>query len=514
MENRANDLEVKYRIFVSSTFKGLEENRKIVMKAILRSGHMPVAIDTFSAKEEKDREVIEKSISDCDFCILIIGSRYGEIIDIDNNNTRSYTEYEYDLAIKHMKPILSFIQDEEEINASRGKYKICDQESAKTRDYLEFICKVRKNSTPCYWSEKDMVEFAIRVTDAIKEKAVDLQKRDSTAGWMRAKDFMNRELVGLAMKNEFYLDTVKNLNSFKKLDERCLVKAADKIVAADMFNRLFMEKITKGKISLFLESGSSIAYVSKAIGKGLRSKISIDDDGSPSIHVTTNNILAYLELWLNNRIPCNFFPWGCPEEPYGASYGPISRFGIEESIADEPEPKYDLSPLDIRATTAIDILLKLPFGLTTEKKPLLMLGAISGIQLNDKHNLVYEKGHSPNDTVEANIKRHFGFHVGSYRNKVFKRYMYSNQDPIVIFIDHDKINCPIKVGKCHFVFDNKDQWEEFLENYPVSFVVGCKKGELNETKDLFMNVLGFDVEVLSYTKEITAVFAKNTKFPF
>ncbi len=84
----------KYQVFVSSPFKGLEDQRKAVTKAVLNWGHIPIALENFSPQDQRDFEVIRKAVQDCQIYVLILGHSYGSIIE-DPNITKgkeiSYT---------------------------------------------------------------------------------------------------------------------------------------------------------------------------------------------------------------------------------------------------------------------------------------------------------------------------------------------------------------------------------------------------------------------------------------
>lgn len=71
---------------------------------------IPAGMEAFVATDVEQFEVIKKVIDLCDYYILIIGQRYGSI----NPDTGiSYTEMEYDYAIKNKIPVLVFVLDEQ-----------------------------------------------------------------------------------------------------------------------------------------------------------------------------------------------------------------------------------------------------------------------------------------------------------------------------------------------------------------------------------------------------------------
>lgn len=97
-------MEKCYQVFVSSTFKGLEEERQEVMHVLLELDCMPSGMELFPAANETQWNLIKKVIDDCDYYLLIVGGRYGSI----GTEEISYTEMEYRYALETGKPTIAF----------------------------------------------------------------------------------------------------------------------------------------------------------------------------------------------------------------------------------------------------------------------------------------------------------------------------------------------------------------------------------------------------------------------
>jgi len=265
-------------------------------------------------------------------------------------------------------------------------------------------------------------------------------------------------------------------------------------------------QIIKNKINLFLESGSTIVFVANQLAKFLRER-------NANVDIRTNNVLAYLHHWLTANVPCSLFPLSSPREPYGASYGIIEELS-------ENDPDYPPKPIDKDAKRLISKLANSEGALKSEV-PVLLLGAISGLQIGKDHKIVTDpaKGGrllTNSRSLEEKVKKCFGPHVGSYHNKLFKRYMYHTGLPVMLFITEEKIDMEIIVGRCHFVLDqesNNDEnlsWESFYKNHPVAFCVGCD-GESMEAKAQAFIDLGFEV-IMGPQFEVSAFIARNKCF--
>ena len=101
-------LNVKYQIFVSSTYVDLREERNEVIKACLNMGHIPVGMEMFNAADEEQWQVITRTIDQCDYYVVIVAHRYGSTTP----DGMSFTEKEYDYARAQGIPILGFIIDD------------------------------------------------------------------------------------------------------------------------------------------------------------------------------------------------------------------------------------------------------------------------------------------------------------------------------------------------------------------------------------------------------------------
>lgn len=88
-------MEIKYQVFVSSTYKDLLEERQEVMQALLELDCIPVGMELFPAADDDQWTLIKRLIDDCDYYILIAGGRYGSV----NKEGISYTQMEYEYAL-------------------------------------------------------------------------------------------------------------------------------------------------------------------------------------------------------------------------------------------------------------------------------------------------------------------------------------------------------------------------------------------------------------------------------
>lgn len=93
------------RIFLSSVYKGLQNERENVIDAIRRAGDDAVAMEIFAARPETPREVCLAELRRADVAVVIVGERYGSIEPLSG---LSYTHMEFAEAVRLGLPVLPF----------------------------------------------------------------------------------------------------------------------------------------------------------------------------------------------------------------------------------------------------------------------------------------------------------------------------------------------------------------------------------------------------------------------
>lgn len=187
----------KYQIFVSSTYEDLKEERAGIVRAILEMGHIPVGMEMFSAGDEDQWQVIARTISDCDYYVVLLAKRYGSM-----DGGISYTEKEYDFAVKNNIPVLGFI-----INADAAwpndRQDTCPDKLGKLGAFKD---KAKERAVQ-FWSSAD---------ELIGKCAISLMKAFSLTprpGWIKATNQMSPEAAG-----ELSRLSAENANLRKRLE--------------------------------------------------------------------------------------------------------------------------------------------------------------------------------------------------------------------------------------------------------------------------------------------------------
>ena len=172
-------MEKKYQIFISSTYKDLIEARSKVRDAILSMMHFPVGMEMFNAADEEQWEIIQETIDSSDYYVLILGQRYGSVIESGSDAGISYTEKEFRYAREKKIPVLVFIIDDDV--AIKPEFIEKDPESIKK--LADFKTEAKKGRTVQWWTNID--ELAREVSESLHQQ-MDRKKRP---GWIRGDAF-------------------------------------------------------------------------------------------------------------------------------------------------------------------------------------------------------------------------------------------------------------------------------------------------------------------------------------
>lgn len=171
----------KFQIFVSSTFVDLIDERQAAVEAILKAGHIPAGMELFTASNQSQWSIIQKWIDESDIYMLILGGRYGSI---EPTSGLSYTELEYDYALKQGKPLFAVIMKDEALEEKVKKVGSSVLESNHPQKLKDFKTKVLSYMSSFFEDNKD-------IKLAFHESVIGLQQENKLIGWVRADEVLN-----------------------------------------------------------------------------------------------------------------------------------------------------------------------------------------------------------------------------------------------------------------------------------------------------------------------------------
>jgi len=485
VDSKSKEVKRKYQVFISSTFKDLEEHRREAITGIMMAGHIPIALENFPPEPDPTENVIYKAIEDCQFYVLILGHRYGSTPKGQGRGKKkSYTEIELDHAEQKKLKVLAFLMDEKLVDKLRRKLKrsnVGDREELdNTKKYYALRARLTDNiKTPYHkpFREPRRIREELRVYFAVDHNVPGLIPELEPGSDINT-------ILKVSLRNPIVRAVVKRFDRFedRSVGKRFDIEREKKETLAKAFFHLHGDDIQNKYNKIFFESGSTIAYLARELSGKLPTSIAgtLGKPGCPLI--ITNNAFAYLNLWLCSGILCHPEPEGSADDKYGGMYGPLANRDIA--------PNYSLPPLEEDDPEGLKIIKKLSKKIFDyehgEKEQSIILAAASGLQVSNDIDARYfdeRTGNThptnPDDKILKLMEKCRGFHVGSYRNKLFKRCYYLTGIPTVVFIHDKKVDCTIDIGRCHFLFDKGEPWEDFSESYPLSIWIGCEKNTCN-----------------------------------
>lgn len=170
--------QIRYQVFVSSTYEDLREERQQATQAILEAGSFPSGMELFPASDDTQWELIKRVIEEADYYVVIVGGKYGTI----GPNGKSYTEMEYDYAIESGVPVLGFVKTD--IGELPSKFVESDTEYRKLLD--AFRDKVLARTCRKF---RDPLELGMAVMKSLMHEA---RVRPRT-GWVRSNQARSEE---------------------------------------------------------------------------------------------------------------------------------------------------------------------------------------------------------------------------------------------------------------------------------------------------------------------------------
>jgi uncharacterized protein DUF4062 len=160
-----------YKVFVSSTYEDLREERAAVEKGLQQIDCWPVGMELFPAADEETWDFIKSQIDDSDYYVVVVAGRYGS----QGPDGISFTEKEYDYAIARGKPAIGFVHADPGSIAA-NKTETSEEARLKLQKFIEKIKKrpVRQFRNPH--------ELALEVTTSFNQ----LIRKRPGVGYVRA----------------------------------------------------------------------------------------------------------------------------------------------------------------------------------------------------------------------------------------------------------------------------------------------------------------------------------------
>ncbi|MFA4829314.1 MAG: DUF4062 domain-containing protein [Thermodesulfovibrionales bacterium] len=513
MTENATQHKRKYKVFISSSFKDLEEARLQLMLKTLKLGHIPAGMELFQPGEERNLDVIEKEIASSDIFVILVAARLGTPISGNSKKERkkkdglTFTMKEYEIAQQHGLPVIAFLLNETEYEAERDSIPSKNISERNEEDLLRKFredVQVKKDGGKRivgFFSHKNIHKLRDDYADALNKAVDDLTENGSSSGWVNGKLFDELRaritLGGSVSNNPFFQRFAKRLSTFDKLSQRTQIESALKIGIAEYFWEQYMPRIDeKGITHIYFESGSSIAYVSKRFIDYVKEEDWFYEKNlHKKIRIRTNNFMTYIDFLLVDApwkpMDIRLQPHGPFSNDYGATYGILKSARKIKPPSDENER----TALPDDAKKVVRQMIH-DLGEAFAKAGLILM-ATSGVDLNS-------------------TSLFFGPHVGSYYNMLLKRSLLSLPCPKVLFLDETKWGFDFILNNCHPICDNDFTWDSVRQDTPLAIAIAAHDKHIRDQLCKSLHQYGFHAqecgEVKQGVKGVWPIIAGNDKF--
>lgn len=210
-------MKQKLQIFISSTFIDLQDERQAAVEAVLGSNNIPAGMELFKAGNKSQWETIQKWINESDIYMLILGGRYGSI---EKESGKSYTQLEYEYALKRDIPVFAIVLKTDYLNRKNevGDYLVFENENKYAYD------KFKETVMSKMVKEVDDVKD---IKLAVYESITELKDENNFLGWVRgdalnnSTEILNRfsDILKENEKLKIEIDRLKDKNETNIFDE-------------------------------------------------------------------------------------------------------------------------------------------------------------------------------------------------------------------------------------------------------------------------------------------------------
>ncbi|HEY2811340.1 MAG TPA: DUF4062 domain-containing protein [Rhabdochlamydiaceae bacterium] len=412
---------VKLSVFLGSPKRDLEAIRLQIQQAILGAGHIPDGMELWASAAQPTLEMIADKLALCDVHVIILGHRYGTIL---KNETIGFTEWEYTQSRDAKRPVISFLLEEAAVDEAWSKEK--EPRSKEEKKHYERFRKELQSKSVCkFYPNQEMSKIDVHVLNALNE-VISSRQLLPFPGWIRAET-KEAKVAGALQDNPFLKRIMDRVVGFHDVGSRILKESGAKKAAAEMFwDSMISQLERKTHTSVFLESGSSLVYVSESFEK--RKK-----EGRPKEwKIATNNALALLQLLLFVDGEIQRKPQVAPDptDPYGAIFTKRCLAAYQNPPV---KPRKTLYAEEQEAIKEFITLLN-----SGEDKKIILATA-SGWDTTHK------------------IEEFRGPHVGSHANMLFKRAIFLTGQPVILFLSRNKVDPNQKLHEARFKCRKDDE---------------------------------------------------------
>lgn len=153
----SSEIKQKFPVFVSSTYEDLIPYREGAQRVLIRLEQTIKGMEYFGSNPNRPLDVCLNSVRECKIYVGIIGMRYGSI---DSATGKSFTQLEYEEAVKNNIPTLMYIISDD--CPILSKYVDTDERAEKLAAFKSLL---REKHTVSFFSSPE--DFSTKFTQDI-----------------------------------------------------------------------------------------------------------------------------------------------------------------------------------------------------------------------------------------------------------------------------------------------------------------------------------------------------------
>ncbi len=205
----------KLQIFISSTFKDLEEEREKLVLSILKTRNIPSGMELSAGANEKTLSIIYEWIDESDVFVLLLGGKYGSICPGSN---MSFTELEYEYAKSKSKPIVVLSLTEKYLD-KKLKEKDLKSSDLYEKQNMQKMDQFKVSATGSNYSI--MINDISEIDSKLYSAMDSIKNKYSLQGWIKVNEAFD-DILGRFIKysnmsariirdNNYYKDEIEEL---------------------------------------------------------------------------------------------------------------------------------------------------------------------------------------------------------------------------------------------------------------------------------------------------------------
>lgn len=163
-----------WRIFISSTYEDMLPYREAVSDALTSIEHLPIGMEQFVSTPDRPLDVCLTDVRRCQLYVVLVGMRYGSI---DDETGKSFTELEYEEALKNNIPVLAFVINENECSVLP---KFVDT-GASAEKLKHFKDRLDERMTSRFTSVEHLKELVVRSVEAQVKRTTEAKRAEALA---------------------------------------------------------------------------------------------------------------------------------------------------------------------------------------------------------------------------------------------------------------------------------------------------------------------------------------------